>query len=103
MTQRITDDEVIAESRGFLDTPEFDRYRESVCLLVSMCGEATVRQIHTLLKDEARPRWTMDALAGMDEFGILPTRYRLPAGHQIEHVTRRKWNGGTLHKNKVLV
>ncbi len=66
---------------NYLDTREFLRYVNRICKILIAAKEAlSIRQIHIALGDNARPEWTMDALARGNNIvghGVMITRYSI--------------------------
>ena len=77
---RITDEfDLCYEANNYLDSKPFKAYRDAVVRAIAGAGEPiTIRRLHALLGDAAKPEWTMDALEMAVEvkaIGVLPTRY----------------------------
>lgn len=77
---RIQDEfDLYYEAANYLDSKAFKAYRASVVRAIAAAGEPiTIRRLHAILGDAAKPEWTMDALEMASEvrsIGVLPTRY----------------------------
>ena len=69
------------ESPTYLDSKAFKAYCAKVRHIIEQSETpVTVRFIHLVLRENAKPEWTADALemiTGIERVGILPTRYRI--------------------------
>jgi hypothetical protein len=74
----------IFESPTWLDSQEFKEYALKIALiLVNSETPLCTREIHAALGDDAKPRWTADALEAvrnLGKTGVLVTRYFINNG-----------------------
>lgn len=68
------------EPDNYLDSEAFKAYLDNINQVIRDADEpVTIRRIHQLLGDAAKPDWTMDALEmsrAIVSIGVLRTRYQ---------------------------